>query len=396
MSLPTSEPLPSEDENLSPARKRRRRRTILQAGPDSRANLLDALARSVIPSIDFFLFSILSGVILGAAILFDARALFVLAALSAPFMAPTIGLSLATVIGSWSFFLQSLASFSVGSLLVFIAGIVTGWVARSFPGLTFDHAAEYAAFTWPDFVILTIGAIAAVIMLVRKPDQKPLVASIALAYTLYIPVNLAGFGMASGVPGFWPAGLTVFAVHLGWAALIGTVTLLVMGLRPYNIFGYALGTSLAMAGIAALIVISGLGLAGQTHEPVAVSPHTETATLTATPQPSATMTPTRVTPTLTPTRTATRTASPTVTPTLDPEPTTVVARVKPNEFGGALVRAEPDYAAVVVKSLSNDFEVEILPDSEQINNSIWVKVRTEDGTTGWIVRSLLVTVTPIP
>jgi uncharacterized membrane protein len=395
MSLPTSEPLPSEDENLSPSRKRRRRRTILQAGPGSRASLLDALARSVIPSIDFFLFSLLCGVILGAAILFDARALFVLAALAAPFMAPAIGLSLATVIGSWSFFLQSLASFSVGSLLVFITGIVTGWLARSLPGGTFDHAAEYTAFTWPDFAILTVGAIVTVVLLVRKPDQKPLVASIALAYALYIPVGLAGFGMASGIPGFWPDGLTVFAVHLGWAALVGTITLLVMGLRPFNIFGYALGTSLAMAGIAALIVISGLGLAGQTHEPVAVAPPTETATLTVTPQPSATLTLTPVPPTLTPTRTATLTPSPTATPTLDPEPTPALASVKPNEFGGALVRAEPDYAAVVVKSLLNDFVVEILPESEQLGSSIWVKVRTQDGTTGWIVRSLLVTVTPI-
>jgi hypothetical protein len=33
MSLPTSEPLPSDDDNLSPARRRRRRRSILQAGP---------------------------------------------------------------------------------------------------------------------------------------------------------------------------------------------------------------------------------------------------------------------------------------------------------------------------------------------------------------------------
>jgi hypothetical protein len=395
MSLPTSEPLPSEDENLSPARKRRRRRTILQAGPGNRASLLDALARSVIPSIDFFLFSLLSGVILGAAILFDARALFVLAALAAPFMAPAIGLSLATVIGSWSFFLQSLASFSVGSLLVFITGIVTGWLARSYPGFAFHHAAEYAAFNWPDFAILTAGAIATVILLVRKPDQKPLVASIALAYTLYIPVGLAGFGMSSGIPGFWPDALTVFAVHLGWAALVGTITLLVMGLRPFNIFGYALGTSLAMAGIAALIVISGLGLAGQVYEPVAVAPPTETATLTVTPQPTVTITHTPVTPTLTSTRTVTPTASPTVTPTLDPEPTPVLASVKPNEFGGALVRAEPDYAAVVVKSLLNDFVVEILPESEQLGSSIWVKVRTQDGTTGWIVRSLLVTVTPI-
>jgi SH3-like domain-containing protein len=60
------------------------------------------------------------------------------------------------------------------------------------------------------------------------------------------------------------------------------------------------------------------------------------------------------------------------------------------------VRAEPDYAATVVISLLNDVIVEILPESEQQGNTIWVKVKTQDGTTGWIVRSLLITATPPP
>jgi hypothetical protein len=193
MSLPTSEPLPSKDDNLSPARRRQRRRSILQAGPASHTELLDALARGVIPSIDFFLFSLLSGCIIGAAILFDARALFVLAALAAPFMAPAVGLSLATVIGSWTFFLQSLASFSIGSLLVFIAGMGAGWIAGSFPGLTFEQAAAYTRFSWADFTLLTLGAVFTAVLLVRKPEQKPVVPSIALAYGLYLPIGSSRF-----------------------------------------------------------------------------------------------------------------------------------------------------------------------------------------------------------
>jgi hypothetical protein len=59
-------------------------------------------------------------------------------------------------------------------------------------------------------------------------------------------------------------------------------------LRPFNIFGYALGTSLAMAGIAALIVISGLGIAIRPYESVVIAPLTETPTSTFTPRPSAT------------------------------------------------------------------------------------------------------------
>ncbi|HSV86647.1 MAG TPA: SH3 domain-containing protein, partial [Levilinea sp.] len=218
----------------------------------------------------------------------------------------------------------------------------------------------------------------------------PIAPSIALVYGLYLPVGMAGFGISSGVPGFWPDGLTIFAVHLGWAALAGTITLLVMGLRPFNIFGYALGTSFAMAGIAALIVISGLGMAIRQNEPVAIAPPPETATMTLTLRPSATVTLTPIPPTQTATRTATRT--PVATATLSPTP--IWARVRPNDLGGVLVRAEPDYAATVVISLLNDTPVEFLPESQQQGNTVWVKVKTQDGATGWIVRSLLITVTP--
>jgi SH3-like domain-containing protein len=132
------------------------------------------------------------------------------------------------------------------------------------------------------------------------------------------------------------------------------------------------------------------------YESVAVAAPTETPTSTFTPIPSATITLSPLPPTLTPSSTPTLTATPTLTPTLDPEPTPAWASVKPNEFGGAFVRAEPDYAATVVKSLLNDFVVEILPESEQQGSTIWVKVRTQDGTIGWMVRSLLITATPVP
>lgn len=394
MSLPTSEPLPSDEDPSSPARRRRLRRSVFSAGPTSRVELLDALARSVIPSIDFFLLSTLSGLILLAAILLDARALFVLAALAGPFMAPAAGLSLATVIGSWSFFLQSLASLSVGSLLVFICGMAAGWAARYFPNLSLAHSMTYADFSWPEFVLVAIGSVAMAVLLVRKPEQKPIAPSIALVYGLYLPVGLAGFGITSGVPGFWPDGLTLFAMHLGWAALAGTIALFVMGLRPFNVFGYALGASFAMAGIAALIMVSALGLTMYPSGPGLVAQPTALAALTDTPQPSATLTSTPIPLTATATITATSTAAATTTLSPSPNPTAVQARVRPNEFGGVLVRAEPDYAAPVVKSLLNDSMVEILPDDQQQGNTTWVKVKTTDGIIGWIVRALLMTATP--
>ena len=43
--------------------------------------------------------------------------------------------------------------------------------------------------------------------LVRSPQQRPLVISVAIAYELYLPAGVAGFGLAAGLPELWPGGL---------------------------------------------------------------------------------------------------------------------------------------------------------------------------------------------
>lgn len=392
MSLPTSESLNPEEESMPPARRRRARRMIASGDRSERAAFVEELARRVYPSIDFFLFSLLSSLILGAAALFDAQALFVLAALVAPFMGPLIGLSLATIIGSWRFFLQSLGGFIVGALLVFGAGLAAGLLAEAWPELSYPQSGFHALFTWPDFFVLTVGAAVTTYLLVRAPKQRPLVASTALAYEIYLPIGVAGFGLTSHAAGLWPNGLLVFAIHLGWAALVGAVTLLLMGLRPFNLFGYALGASLGMMGVAALIVVSGVGIAMRAQAPLISPTPSVTPTASLTPLPSLTPVP----PTSTPLPTNTLVPSRTPTLTISPAPTPVWARIKPNDKGGALVREQPNYDAPIVKSLLNDTLVQVLPDVYQSKNVTWVKISTPDGVEGWIVLTLLVTATPAP
>ena len=84
MTLPTNEPLPPAGFDLPPARRRRDRRQLLPEDENDRAAFLADLAKKVIPTGDFFIFSILSGMALCFAIFFDAPALYVLAALLAP------------------------------------------------------------------------------------------------------------------------------------------------------------------------------------------------------------------------------------------------------------------------------------------------------------------------
>ncbi len=377
---------------MPPARRRRARRAIVTGDRSERAKFLEELAKRVYPSIDFFLFSLLASLMLGAAVLFDAQALFVLAALVSPFMGPLVGLSLATMVGSWRFFLQSLTGFIIGSLLVFIGGLAAGLLVQVWPHPSFVQGVHHALFTWPDFFVLTIGAAMTTFLLVRAPKQRPLVASTALAYEVYLPIGVAGFGLTGHVAGLWPNGLLVFAIHLGWAALIGAITLALMGLRPFNWFGYALGASLGMAGVVALVVVSGFGMAMRAQAPVILPTQTRTPTVTLTVTP--TETPRPPTATSSPTNTLVPTLTPTVT--VSPVPTPVWARIKPNDMGGAIVREQPNYDSPVVISLINDKLVEVLPDVYQNKNVTWVKIRTPEGVEGWVVLSLLVTATPAP
>jgi uncharacterized membrane protein len=212
---------------------------ILPIETSERAGYIDDIAERLIPSAEFFLFSGLAGLVLATALLMDSPALYVLAALISPFLAPVVGLSLAVMLGSVRYFLRSLGAFAIGSLLVFVLGSLGGAVAGMLPGLKLVQAVFHAHFSWPDFLVLTLGAAMTVYMSARSPQSKSSVASAALAYELYLPLGAAGFGLTSGIPNLWPDGLIVFAVYLAWTALIGVAVLLVVGLRPTNFFGYS-------------------------------------------------------------------------------------------------------------------------------------------------------------
>lgn len=393
MTLPTSEPLPSEkDENLSPARKRRQKRLIVPANADEKTVFLSELAQRVTPSFEFLFFSLLAGLILVAAILLNSPALFILAVIASPFMAPVIGLSLASIVGSKTFFFQSLGAILLGSLIVFICGAITGWFAYEIPNISLQQAAIHAHFTWPDFLLVTVGAVLTNYLVMHSPSQKPLIPSVALAYELFLPVGVAGFGLTSQIPGFWPDGLIVYGVYLAWSALIGVVVLAAMGFRPMISIGYTIGTSVVLIGMAVLVVLSGFEAAARFN--IAQPPAPPTATPTITLSPTITLTPVPPTVTRTPTNTLVPTKTPTLTGT--PAPTPVWAAIFAAEFGGAMIRQEPSFDSGTVMSLMNGNIVQILPETMQTEGVTWVHIKTGDGKIGWIVRSLLVTSTPIP
>lgn len=392
MNLPTSEPLPPEEHNLPPARRRRRKRLVLPEAEGERAEFLASLAYQATPSVEFFVLSLLCGLIIGAACLTNLPALFVLAALLSPFLGPVAGLSLASVFGSRRFFVQMLGSIAISTALVFLGSGLAGLGYTLFPGIKIQQALYHAHLSLIDFIVLSGGAISAVFLLVKHPSQRPVISSIALSYELFLPLGVAGFGLTSGINGLFPDGLIVFIVHLAWAALIGTATFFLLGLRPTTVFGYTLSSTLLLISLIALIAISGIGTAMSTE--LAMPTHPPTMTLS--PSLSATLSNTPKPPTTTPTPTNTLVPTRTPTQTLSPQPTPVWGKINAYEGDGAFIRSEPRNDAQAVKILSNGSIVEILPEVEKNSSGIWVHVRAPDGETGWIRRILLITATAAP
>src|ERR1043165_3612669 len=115
-SEPASSPSPEQPQEFVSARARRRRaqrRAYFPTDEKGRAALFTHLAHRAFPSYELFVFSLVSGVILGLGYFLDSQALLIFGILVAPLMTPWIGMSLAVIAGSGRFFLQTITAISI-------------------------------------------------------------------------------------------------------------------------------------------------------------------------------------------------------------------------------------------------------------------------------------------
>lgn len=399
MTLPTSRPIPTEPpEKIPPARRRQQQRLVLPREHDERNSLLKEVSHRATPSADFFVFAFLSSLVMVAAMLLDSPALYVLVILLAPFMSPIIGMSLGAALGSARFFLRALISAIIGGTIFFLAGLLGGLAAQALPGTTFQQITDHSVFSWPDLLLLSLGAGLTAFLLIRS-KQRPLVTSIALAYELYLPLGMAGFGLTSGVQGLFPDGLIVFVVQMAWAVIIGSFVLTLMGFRPRKLAGFLAAGSMILIGLLAVMLLTGFGSGFFLPAPVAPQPNTPTPTLTLAPTetPTETATPEpSPTPSLPPTFTPTLEPSPTATQTLTPEPTPIWARVSAATSDGANVREAPGYDTLILTTVLNGEIIQVLSEPTPQGGVYWVRIRNSAGIEGWVVQTLLVTATPAP
>ena len=386
---------PDDPDQLPPARRRRARRLLAPMEAEDRIDFLDKVAHRASPSFDFFLFSLLAGAVIAVGYLLNSQPILVLSAILAPMMAPVIGIALGMVVGSVQFFVRSLIGLLIGGVLVFLVGVLAGYVSRLWAPLDFSQALSLTQLSWAMFILVAFGAGLTSASMVRSESSAAL-PSVALAYGLYLPLSAAGLGLGSGEPFLFPDGLVVFAQYLSGAILVAALTFILLGFRPLTLFGYTVGAVVLLFGIVVLIGVSGAGASFGAQ----IALPTQTPSLT--PSPTLTMTPSPVPPTpIPPTATATETLTPTFTSsptaTHSPTPTPILALVEAEVGGGAHLRSEPGFSAPSIKLLLNGTAVQVIPeDPVEEGGGIWIHVRTFEGEEGWILQILLLTATPAP
>jgi hypothetical protein len=358
---------------------------LTQLRADEREAYLEDLAHKVTPAVDLFLYSLLSGLLVGLGFRFDQRALLVGAALIAPRMAPVVGLALAAISGAPRFFLRL-----ISALLVALA--LLGGVAALALGLGADAdgshllVSAHTKLNLIDMGLLLVGATLMAVGLARD-SRVPALPSAAVAYELVLPVGAAAMGLTRADPDLWQGALLILALHLTWGVIVGLAVLTMLGFRPLTGGSQSLPAAIILMGVIGLLGAGGLGASVLAAAPTPPPTPTATPTMTTTATITSTMT-------ASPSSTNTLTATASRTPTATPTPTPPIAVIALPEDSGARLRDEP--GGLTIGFLGSTDQVQIIGGPQEFEGDEWWLVRTEAGEEGWLLGVLLATITPTP
>ncbi len=406
---PLGTPQPEGPLTQLPVRRRRvTRRSSIPTDAEGQAELISSLARRAYPSIELFVFSLVCGAILGLGYLLDSQAVLLLGILVAPLMTPWVGFLLSVLSGSVRFMFETLMALFISILFVFIGGLLTGFAALPFMPRTFDNVFLHSRLWLPELVVFALGAITLVISFARS-EERPFLPSVIVAYSFFLPISAAAFGIGAGLPDVWMQGLLVFITHFAFISTLGLITLFVLRLRP-SVGGLIFSGVVLAVFVGILLFVAGSGSPSRSDalpqstptNQIAVAPSL-TPSLPAAPNPSATpiiRTPTaeNITPSPVPlTLEITLPATQTPTITLTIQPTPVYGKVSANEGGGANLRDAP--GGTYIMTLLNGTIIETYSEFQVLNNVTWVKVYAAvngQKIEGWLLESVVSYATPAP
>ena len=394
MSLPSSERLPNDINELPPARQRHIRRQPKSATLAEQQILLDSLVKLTAPTPAFFSRTLLGVLTLGVAFYLHNLAILIVAIVILPFQAPLFGLALFPITLNAKHAIKSLISLVLLLLITFGAGALAGlFQTLNYPDPLGLY--RFSALYWLDVIIVSFSAFLTVLTLIRQ-GKAPQGMGVLLSYTLLVPVAVIGFGLSNGLKPLWSGALFVALVHLGLAAVLGVFSFATLGLPPRKTLGWlmsivALTVTLAVASIGQHFAAS----ATPSPPPMAPEPTrlvipSETSLPEADSIPTHTLTPSQSPPTAT----WTSSPSPTSTATFTPEPAPLFGLV--NSAVGAVIRESPDFDAAIVTYANNDDLLELVGELTTQAGTRWFQVITDAGQTGWMLGTLVHTQTPSP
>ncbi len=400
MSLPSSEPLPDDINDLPPARQRHIRRLPRSATPAERQILIDSLVELTSPTLNFFLLTLIGAVVLGSALYFSDAALLITAIIFLPCLPPIFGLGLLPTtmkIGRW---LKTLISLLISLILILAAGALAGYLQKE-GNIANLGLIRFSAPYWLDMSLVGAGTLLGALILLRQ-GRLPHLIGVLLSYEIFVPIALAGFGFVLGIPRLWPSALLTAFLHLAIAVFSAIFAFLLLGFFPKKILGWLL----ALLPLVLALGLLALGLNLDPTElfsttkasptPTAILIPTDTPAIDDVSTPTATGRPATSTLPPSPSPTATFSATPTTTltatPTRTPQPTSYWGLV--DSLNGAVVRESPDFEAAVITYVNDGDRIEILDSVINENGTRWLQIRTASEETGWLLGSLMVT--PIP
>ena len=401
MSLPTSEPLPTNINDLPPARQRHIRRQPRAASSAERGLLLDSLLDQTGPTLTFFLMSLLGSMIFGLSLYFNEPAFLIIGLVVFPFFSPIFALALFPHSLKVSHWIKSLISLLVPIFLTFFAGVLAGYLQKTGQINRLD-AFRFSAPYWLDLAAVALSAFLCTLLLIRQGqiDRK---IGILLTYEILFPVAVAGFGFPLGLSALWPEALLLGLGHLILAITVAIFSFLILSFGPTHAAGWILAILTFLLSMAILLGgfapnLIGLGLPIASNPPPIIT-LTNTSTIqpspTNTPKAESSTAPTIITATTSNTPTSnpspTSTISPSSTPS--PQPTTFIIVV--DSLNGLVIRESADFEAPVVGYANDGDLYEVLNQSQSDNGSFWYQVETNTGELGWLLSSLVNTQTPI-
>jgi hypothetical protein len=269
MSLPSSERLPSDINDLPPARQRHIRRQPRSVSLAERQILIDSLIKLTAPTPAFFTRALLGALALGGAFYLQDLALLILAIVIYPFQAPLFGLALYPLTLNIKHAVKSLVSLLLLIGLTFGVGVLAGvFQPLNYP----DPLGLYrvSSLYWLDLTIVALSAFLSALTLLRQ-GKTPQGLGALLSYTLLVPFAVIGFGLSNRTMPLWSGALFVGFAHLGLALVMAIFSFVILGLPPKK----ALGWLVVITALAITLAVVSAGLnysSNQANSPPPMAP----------------------------------------------------------------------------------------------------------------------------